>query len=69
MHCPTILLPLKLRPPLRHGPEWTEEVEMAAESTDPIERWTAKRRVTLVVSILKGETSVVITKTGSHLVI
>ena len=21
-----ILLPLKLRPPLRHGPEWTEEV-------------------------------------------
>jgi transposase-like protein len=32
---------------------------MAAESTDPIERWTAKRRVTLVVSILKDETSVV----------
>jgi transposase-like protein len=32
---------------------------MAAESTDPIKRWTAKRRVTLVVSILKGETSVV----------
>jgi transposase-like protein len=31
---------------------------MAAESTDTIERWTAKRRVTLVVSILKGETSV-----------
>jgi transposase-like protein len=30
---------------------------MASESTDPIERWTAKRRVTLVVSILKGETS------------
>ena len=31
---------------------------MAAESTEPIERWTAKRRVALVVSILKGETSV-----------
>jgi len=31
---------------------------MASESTDPIERWTAKRRVALVVSILKGETSV-----------
>ncbi|NWF71871.1 MAG: hypothetical protein HXY51_02335 [Nitrospirae bacterium] len=31
---------------------------MASESTEPIERWTAKRRVTLVVSILKGETSV-----------
>ena len=30
---------------------------MAAESTEPIERWTAKRRVVLVVSILKGETS------------
>ena len=53
-----ILLPLKLRPPLQHGPEWTEEVEMASESVDPIERWTAKRRMTLVVSILKGEASV-----------
>jgi transposase-like protein len=31
---------------------------MATESTEPNERWTAKRRVTLVVSILKGETSV-----------
>jgi hypothetical protein len=31
---------------------------MAAESTEPIERWTAKRRVALVFSILKGETSV-----------
>src|SRR6185295_18714970 len=53
-----ILLPLKLRPPLRHGPDWTKEVDMASESADPIERWTAKRRVVLVVSILKGETSV-----------
>lgn len=25
---------------------------------DPIERWTAKRRATLVLSLLKGETSV-----------
>ncbi|MEY4528847.1 MAG: hypothetical protein RL768_2566, partial [Nitrospirota bacterium] len=39
-----ILLPLKLRPPLRHGPVWTEEVVMASESAEPIERWTAKRR-------------------------
>jgi transposase-like protein len=31
---------------------------MAAEATEPIERWTAKRRDVLVVSILKGETSV-----------
>ncbi len=27
---------------------------MAGESSEPIERWTAKRRVALVVSILKG---------------
>ena len=32
---------------------------MAVESAEPIERWTAKRRVALVVSILKGETAVV----------
>jgi len=31
---------------------------MASESADSIERLTAKRRVALVVSILKGETSV-----------
>ena len=31
---------------------------MAQEGSDPIERWMAKRRLTLVVSILKGETSV-----------
>ena len=31
---------------------------MASEFPEPIERWTAKRRVALVVSILKGETSV-----------
>lgn len=32
---------------------------MAAEAEEPIERWAAKRRVALVISILKGETSVV----------
>ena len=31
---------------------------MAAESAEPIKRWTAKRRVALVVSLLNGETSV-----------
>ena len=31
---------------------------MAAESAEPIERWTAKRRVALVIRLLKGETSV-----------
>jgi transposase-like protein len=30
---------------------------MADEPADPPQRWTAKRRVALVVSILKGETS------------
>ena len=28
---------------------------MAGEAIEPIERWTAKRRVALVVSILKGK--------------
>lgn len=32
---------------------------MAEEPDEPIQRWTAKRRVTLVLSIEKGETSVV----------
>lgn len=31
---------------------------MASEFPEPIEPWTAKRRVWLVVSLLKGETSV-----------
>lgn len=31
---------------------------MAADASEPIERWTAKRRVALVISIVKGETSV-----------
>ena len=31
---------------------------MATESAEPIERWTAKRWVALVIRILKGETSV-----------
>lgn len=31
---------------------------MASEAANPIERWTATRRVALVVSLLKGETSV-----------
>jgi len=31
---------------------------MAEEPKDSVQRWTAKRRVALVVGILKGETSV-----------
>ena len=34
-----------------------EEVTMASESPEPIERWTAKRRVATVVAFFKGETS------------
>ena len=30
---------------------------MANEATDEVQRWTAKRRAALVLSILKGETS------------
>lgn len=30
---------------------------MAQEVSDPIERWTAKRRVALMVSSFKGDTS------------
>jgi transposase-like protein len=37
---------------------WTEEVAMVSDAAEPIERWTAKRRVALVVRILNGETSV-----------
>ncbi len=32
---------------------------MAEEQGEPIQRWTAKRRVTLVLSIVKGETTMV----------
>lgn len=53
-----IRFPLKLRPHLQQAPERTKEVDMAPESTDPIERWTPKRRMTLVASLLKGDTSV-----------
>jgi hypothetical protein len=35
----------------------TEEVDIATESAEPIERWTAKRRAALVIRILKDETS------------
>ena len=31
---------------------------MAGDASEPIERWTAKRLVVLVLSMLKGETSV-----------
>ena len=35
-----------------------KEVDMAEQPDDSIQRWTAKRRVAFVVSILKGETAV-----------
>ena len=30
---------------------------MSTEIPEPVQRWTAKRRVALIVSLLKGETS------------
>jgi transposase-like protein len=30
---------------------------MGSDSSEPIERWTAKRRAALVISILKGDTT------------
>ena len=33
------------------------EVDMPKETPDQVQRWTAKRRSALIVSILKGETS------------
>lgn len=39
-------------------PEWTEEWRWHPNLQNPLRRWTAKRRVALVVSILKGKTSV-----------
>jgi Protein of unknown function (DUF1153) len=36
----------------------TREVAMGSDRAEPIERWTAKRSVALVVSILKGAISV-----------
>lgn len=54
-----ILHPLNLRLPQRHGPERDRGGgEMATEATEPIERWTVKRQMALVVSILKSEISV-----------
>jgi len=35
----------------------TQEVAAVTEILDDVQRWTAKRRATLVLSILKGETS------------
>lgn len=56
----SILLPSELRPPSRHGPIADRGGGAMPDdaSAEPIERWTAKRRATLVLSILKGETSV-----------
>jgi transposase-like protein len=39
-------------------PARTKEVDMGEQPDDSIQRWTAKRRAALVLSLLKGETSV-----------
>ena len=39
--------------------QWrSKELDMVDETNDSIQRWTAKRRAALILSILKGETSV-----------
>src|SRR5665811_119432 len=37
---------------------WQEVVDMSNELPEEVQRWTAKRRTALVVSIIKGEASV-----------
>ncbi len=37
---------------------WQEVVDMTDELPEEVQRWTAKRRTALIVSIIKGETSV-----------
>jgi len=54
----SIYAPLEIETTFKTWSCVDREVDMASESTDPIERWTAKRRAALVVSLLKGETSV-----------
>ena len=54
MGSPSYPAALSIETTSTHGSERTEEVEMRTDAVDPIERWTAKRRVTLVVSILEG---------------
>lgn len=36
---------------------WQEVVDMTEELPEEIQRWTAKRRTALVLSIIRGETS------------
>jgi transposase-like protein len=50
--------PLAIETTSTHGSERIEEVEMTTDAVDPNERWTAKRRVAQVGSILIGEASV-----------
>jgi hypothetical protein len=51
---PGILLPLKLKPPLRHGPR----EELRSRSQQSPSNDGSQAPVALVISILKGETSV-----------
>jgi len=37
---------------------WQEVVDMTDELSEEVQRWTAKRRSALIVSIIRGETSV-----------
>src|SRR5665811_1608782 len=53
-----ILLPSDLKPPPAMMKSWQEVVIVSEELPEEVQRWTAKRRSALIVSIIRGETSV-----------
>jgi hypothetical protein len=53
-----IVLPIELGPPTRHGRMPLEGgEEMSEENKETPQRWTTKRKAALILSVLKGETS------------
>ncbi len=55
-----ILLPLDIEPPIVQGRRDLRGGKMAEDQrAEEVQRWTAKRRAALVISLLKGETTAV----------
>ncbi len=52
------MLPLEIEPPIVQGLRDREVVNGEEQRPEEVRRWTAKRRAALVISLLKGETSV-----------
>jgi transposase-like protein len=53
-----ILLPFEIEPPIVQGQDTWARWQMADEQqSEEIQRWTAKRRAALVISVLRGETT------------